>query len=98
MIHKSLRILTLSFTLAVAIAANAQQKAFEHPIPGSSYFGQKVPQTQPELFAPGVVNTPMHMHGNIVFAPELNEAFWHPDEPKGLYFSRMDSGKWMTPR
>lgn len=75
----------------------AQEVDSEFPVLKGLYFGQKVPGFNPEQFANGIVNTPMGMHGNIVFSPDLKEACWHPDEPKGLYCSENKDGYWTKP-
>lgn len=85
----------LSFMIAMTLSAQ-QQRSQIKPFSGV-YIDQSIPGTTPEFFAEGFVNTPMDMHGNIVFRPDLNEAIWHPDEPKGLYISRKVEGVWSTP-
>jgi hypothetical protein len=40
------------------------------------YLSQKAPGTKAELFTERIVNTPMRMHGNIVFSPDFKQAFW----------------------
>jgi hypothetical protein len=86
----------LSFSFAASLPAQ-QQSSQTNPISGV-YMGQKIPGMSPEYFAEGFVNTPMDMHGNIVFTPDLSEAIWHPDQPEGLYLSRLVNGAWTTPR
>lgn len=87
-------LLLLGFTTSLPAQ---QQSAQTTPVSGA-YMGQKIPGMTPEYFAEGFVNTPMDMHGNIVFTPDLSEAVWHPDEPQGLYLSRSVDGVWTTPR
>jgi hypothetical protein len=86
-----------AFMLILVLTAivSAQQQT---PEVSGAYMGQDPPGEIPEYFAEGFVNTPMDMHGNIVFTPDLSEAVWHPDQPKGLYMSRLVNGEWTTPR
>ncbi|MFH2048993.1 MAG: hypothetical protein ABIJ12_06075 [bacterium] len=85
----------LLFMVAMTLSAQ-QQPSQINPFSGV-YIDQTIPGTTPKFFAEGFVNTPMDMHGNIVFTPDLKEAIWHPDEPKGLYISRNVEGVWSTP-
>lgn len=82
---------------AISTPALAQHQPAESGRLQGPYLGQKVPGLVPEFFAEGFVNTPMGMHGNIVFSPDMKAAFWHPDEPIGLYFSEVRQGVWTEP-
>ena len=89
---------TVLICLATSITLQAQETATPPAPLKGDYMGQKPPGNAPEFFAEGFVNTPMDMHGQIVFTPDLKEAFWHPDRPQGLYFSKIENGVWTTPR
>lgn len=91
-------LITSLLLLSLAASLSAQQLSSPANAVSGVYMGQKIPGTTPEYFAEGFVNTPMDMHGNIVFTPDLREAIWHPDQPKGLYVSRSVNGVWTTPR
>ncbi len=92
---RSMSILTV--IVAFMGTASVADDAATPPVLIGEYMGQKPPGTTPEFFAEGFVNTPMDMHGQIVFTPDLKEAFWHPDRPKGLYFSKMEDEVWTAP-
>ena len=85
-------------TLFFVVPLQAEQLSPATESVSGAYMGAAHPGTTPEYFADGFVNTPMDMHGNIVFAPHLDEAVWHPDRPKGLYLSRLMNGVWTSPR
>jgi len=94
---KGRRLIAGMLSLCLALPALAQEQASQPGTLRGPYMGQKAPGSTPEYFADGFVNTPMNMHGNIVFSPDGNEAFWHPDEPKGLYHSKLTAGVWTAP-
>lgn len=88
---KTRHILALLCTLTIHVfyGLKSQEIASDFPRLTSTYLGQKTPGREPELFAEGIVNTPIGMHGNIVFSPDgkylffisirdnvLNGAFW----------------------
>jgi hypothetical protein len=45
----------------------------------NKYLGQKEPDRNPVLFAPGLVSVGNGVHGNIVFNSDFTEAAWHPN-------------------
>jgi hypothetical protein len=90
--------LVLEATLVFAVLAGADEPVVPTGSLQGIYMGQTPPGATPQFFAEGFVNTPMDMHGQIVFTPDLEEACWHPDQPKGLYFSKITNGVWSTPR
>jgi hypothetical protein len=97
MFHTRIAVSGLAALVCAALVPADEAAAQEGSFQGA-YMGQKLPGATPEFFAEGLVNTPMDMHGQIVFTPDLTEAFWHPDQPKGLYCSRMVDGVWSAPR
>lgn len=67
----------------------------------SKYLGQKEPDSNPELFAPGLVSVGNGVHGNVVFNSDFTEAAWHPNYPidgrELIYIVKFKNGKWADP-
>lgn len=63
----------------------------------NSYFSQKSPGLNPELFAPGVISLNGRSEGAISFSPDLNEIFFsanNKNEETAIYFSKLESNRW----
>jgi hypothetical protein len=59
----------LSFVLMGRVRQN------DFPALSGPYLGQKPPGLTPEIFAPGVVSTPMNEHSPAAFSPDGTELF-----------------------
>jgi len=63
------------------------------------YLGMKIPDTIPELFAPGLLITPFFIHGQIAFSENLEEMVWSDNAQPvtRIWYLRMEDGKWTVP-
>lgn len=63
------------------------------------YLGMKIPDTIPELFAPGLLITPFFIHGQIAFSDDLEEMAWSDNaQPVSrIWYMRIENGKWSIP-
>jgi len=80
--------LSLLSTLLVGGCAHTQ---------GNGYFGQKPPNSIPEIFAPAIVSINGRNESAITFSPELDEIYFHAkdgDEKTAIYFSKHTGLKW----
>ncbi len=77
-----------------------------HHLSGA-YFGQPLPESTPQVFAPGVVSTDANEHSAPSFSPDGNEVFWWanrwpgPDNKEWEFMSmtmRRENGRWSAPR
>src|SRR5262245_45360135 len=92
---------------ACLLAAAACSRGSEENAPAAArvgppqppYFGQRLPGTTPEKFAPGVVSTDA-VELNGVFTPDGREFFFTRivDGVDTMYRSVIDSGKWSDPQ
>lgn len=93
--HKLKTLLTGLLSLLLLTGSFNYSKAQEN------YFGQEPPGLIPEIFAPGIVSVDGRFEYGISFTPELNEVYFTADikgEGTSIYFSRIESGKWSTPK
>lgn len=61
-----------------------------------SYFGQKTPESTPEVFAPGIVSLPTNKYCTISFSAKIDELFlyrWNGEKPE-ILCSKFENGKW----
>ena len=68
-----------------------------YPLLQGPYFGQKLPGSTPEVFAPGIVSVKGRNEAAVSFSPDLNEMYfsaWNQGESKAVYFSRLENNKW----
>ncbi|NHJ03371.1 MAG: hypothetical protein EAX90_00980 [Candidatus Heimdallarchaeota archaeon] len=67
------------------------------------YLGLPLPGLEPEVFAPGVVNTQHHEHSGPTFSPDGVEFYWsrwrRPDEglPQVIMCMKQENGIWSKP-
>ncbi len=98
---RSFRGVLIALALAVtACRAASKDKAAAASIPPDPpYFGQPVPGTTPEKFAPGVVSTDA-IELNGVFTPDGREFFFTRlvDGVDTIYRSVFENGKWGEPQ
>jgi len=68
--------------------------------PDGGYLGQKPPGKDPEIFAPGVVNTGMYTR-DVAIVPEGNEIYWTATVGNWtittILFSKREGGHWTAP-
>lgn len=77
----------------------------QFPLLKGNYLGQKEPETGAKVFAPDIVTTKYMIHGNIVFSPKGDEAYWSPwcpakgssEEKSQIFTMKLENGKWGKP-
>ncbi len=87
----------------ISIGADTSEQQF--PTLTGLYYGQKEPELTAKVFAPDIVTTKYAIHGNIVFSPKGDEAFWsgwYPsknstEEKQQILTSKIINGKWSKP-
>jgi hypothetical protein len=66
--------LLVTTSFAVRPAGEARKAASAPaPLAPGAYFGLKLPGETPELFAPGIINTPRRSVGHLAFSPDGTE-------------------------
>jgi len=87
------------FLLSAIIVAAGIAGWDDDEVVRGAYFGQPLPGTVPELFAPHLFDADQGYHSSPVFSPDLSEAIWSPMENEHrLMYTRMTGGIWSTPR
>ncbi len=76
--------------------------AAEEPWPElrGPYFGQQTPETEAEVFAPGLISVNGRYEYALSFSPEGEELLFSAQPPDGgtrLHYSRVEGGKWARP-
>jgi len=84
-----------------ATPAGKTKKAAPAPLAPGAYFGLKLPGETPELFAPGIVDTPGRSVGHLAFSPDGTECYFTVfdgvwNNPR-ILFTRYENGAW-TPQ
>ena len=73
----------------------------ESPFPSGDYFGQKIPESSPELFAPGIISTGHHEHSGPSFTPDCKEVYWSVFfnllSPQVILFMKNKGDHWTSP-
>ena len=87
----NLTLIVLMFLLAAAISA--QQKEF--PDLTGPYLGQKPPENEPVLFAPGIVSNGRN-HSSVAISPDGTELYWAGAENK-IWLTKLRNGRWTEP-
>jgi len=71
------------------------------PIEGE-YVGQKKPGKKAELFAPGIISSPLWEHSPLVFSRDGREVYWSvvsKDSARGIILTmKMKNGYWPEPK
>ncbi|NJO89047.1 MAG: hypothetical protein HC831_08890 [Chloroflexia bacterium] len=65
------------------------------------YFGQKTPDTIPELFAPGIVSINGQYEYGVSFSPDLNEIYYSVEKEgdrASVYYSKLVGNNWTRPQ
>jgi len=90
-------ILTVVLFLNACSTKNQKANVPDFPAIEDLYFGQKLPDLIPEIFAPGILSlTGRYEHG-ISFSPDLAEVYFlanKEDEDPDIYFSKLQGEKW----
>ena len=84
----------------------ADKSEQQFPLLTGKYLGQKLPDTISRIFAVDIVSTKYLTHGNIVFSPNGDEAYWsgiYPtegslEEKFQILTMKMEDGKWTKPQ
>lgn len=87
------------------ISKGADTSPHQFPELSGNYLGQKEPDKEPRVIAPDIVTTKDELHGNIVFSPARDEAFWSgwitsaaSSDPKPQILTmKLKDGKWGKP-
>ena len=94
--------LLVTTSFAVRPAGEARKAASAPaPLAPGAYFGLKLPGETPELFAPGIINTPGRSVGHLAFSPDGTECYFTVfdgawNNPR-ILFTRYENGAW-TPQ
>ena len=67
----------------------------------ASYFGQNLPGTTAEIFAPGIVSVNGRYEYAVSFSPDLDEMYFSGEKEDGVqnvYFSKLKDEKWTPPK
>ena len=92
--------------VATLLAAKGADKSpIRFPVLEGDYLGQKPPQGNAELFAPGIISSIWGIHSTAVFSPDGNEVYWapmmtYPGEiysRGGLLMMKRVNGRWTPP-
>jgi len=83
----------------------AETDPIRFPILRGDYLGQKPPEGNAELFAPGIISSIWGLHSTAIFSPDGNEVYWapmmeYPGETYsrgGLLMMKRVNGKWTPP-
>lgn len=94
----------LPTAVSFAASPNGQiRKAVSAPTPlaPGAYFGLKLPEETPEIFAPAIISIPGRSVGNVVFSPDATECYFTVFDgawanPR-ILFTRYDNGAWTPP-
>jgi len=84
------------FILLVVSNLITGQQAGSFPILKGSYFGQKVPGINPEVFAKGIISIPEGKYCTISFSGKMDEFYlyrWNGSKAEVLY-SKIDNSVW----
>ncbi|MHC1704037.1 MAG: ankyrin repeat domain-containing protein [Tenuifilaceae bacterium] len=87
------------------VSKGADKSDQKFPSLNGNYMGQKEPDNGTRVFAPDIVSTKYMLHGNIVFSPNGDEAYWSGSYPsinsiveKGqILTSKLKNGYWTVP-
>jgi ankyrin repeat protein/glyoxylase-like metal-dependent hydrolase (beta-lactamase superfamily II)/Tol biopolymer transport system component len=87
-------------------AKGADQSSPLFPELRGEYLGQKKPNSQPELFAQGIVSNRFGLHCPAIFSPDGREVYWSlmiaPRDggysTDRLLVSRLEDGRWTYPQ
>jgi hypothetical protein len=95
-----MRRLVLTIGLLALLAVNTLAQNSYFPVLKGPYLGQKLPGTEPEIFAPGVISTPDHEF-SCCFSPDGKEFYFtrHVAEldEKVIMVTRLRDNVWTAP-
>ena len=84
----------ISVMLVAVTSIAAQQKDF--PELTGPYLGQKPPDNEPVLFAPGIVSHSRN-HSSVAISLDGKELYWSGVDRK-IWFTELEDGKWTQPQ
>lgn len=87
------------------ISKGADTSEQQFPLLKGNYLGQKEPDNTPKVLAPDIVSTKYMLHGNIVFTPNGEEAYWSSwcpsenstEEQAQILTTKLKDGIWTKP-
>ncbi|NHJ86727.1 MAG: hypothetical protein FK734_14785 [Asgard group archaeon] len=83
---------------------NINEKNNENLNLKGKYLGLPLPDLEPQIFAPSIVNTHHHEHSSPTFSPDGLEFYWsrwrRPDEglPQVIMYMKQKNGFWSKPK
>jgi len=84
-----------------ASQAKETKNAPPAPLAPGAYFGLKLPEETPEIFAPAIISIPGRSVGNVVFSPDATECYFTVFDGawtnSRILFSRYENGAWTHP-
>lgn len=92
-------VLVLFFSITNILA---QEQTAEFPVLKGPYFGQKIPQAEPLLFAPGIISLEgVMVHDTPVFSTDGKEIYWgefstNPNHTS-IKYSKLVNNIWIRP-
>jgi len=94
----------LFFIILIFVAGSipAQENTVDFPVLKGPYFGQKIPENKPLLFAPGIISLEgVMVHDTPVFSPDGKEIYWgefstNPNHTS-IKYSKMVNNIWTKP-
>lgn len=70
----------------------------DFPILEGPYFGQKIPDLTPEIFAPGIISISGQSEYGMSFSPDLTEMYFTIQKkygvPADIYYSKLKNNQW----
>ncbi len=96
----SISILTLVLLLYACTTKKQNSKDSDSPSTEVSYFGQKLPGTIAEIFAPGIVSVDGRYEYAVSFSPDFDAMFFSgnkEDEVQIVYYSKRKGDRWTNP-
>jgi hypothetical protein len=90
-------VIFLTFSCLVKEKNEANHGKFPHLV--GPYLGQTPPGTDPKLFAPGIISTPMYTR-DVAMTPDGNE-FYFCVSALGynlIFYSKIEQGRWTEPQ
>jgi len=96
-------LLIILILLFVGLSSYTQQKTIEYTELKGLFLGQKLPESTPEIFAPGIISTVNTWDAAISFSPDGMEIFFTRREDiqgteNRIMYSELVNGVWSKPK
>lgn len=80
-------------------ASNLSYNPESFQVYSGEYFGQTPPGDEPQLFAPGIISTPLYTR-DITMMPDGNEIYFSisPFGYNLIFYTKQENGKWTEPK